>query len=226
MPDETPSNGLGLHIADEIAVMDTPTLRRELARSVTITAETLLYMGRIWAELERRGEDLSGLRSGLAAYLPAIASGRLKAEAVIRYANKAMLLRRLMDLSAHQQEMLLEAGEVEVAEPGEGGGFITRRVPLSDIRSEHLRLVFGPHGLRTVAQQQRYALPFRAAATAKPTKRNVDTTLNFDGHGHLRSGRMAVLARGEKIKADDLVEALEQFYGVEIKAAVLATRPA
>ena len=63
-----------LEIATRVHEMDTPTLRGELARALTVTAETLEYLAAIWRELERRGQDLSELRKGMGQYLPLIAA--------------------------------------------------------------------------------------------------------------------------------------------------------
>ena len=66
--------------------MSTQQLRAALAQSLTISARHLAYLASVWGELEKRGEDLSDLRTGLAVYLPQIAAGRLDADAVIRFA--------------------------------------------------------------------------------------------------------------------------------------------
>lgn len=198
----------------ELASASTTQLKEELAKAVTITAETLQYMGRIWQELERRGEDMSELRSGLAAYLPAIASGRLRAEAVVRFAGKAMLLNKLAALPINQQDELLAAGEIEVIAPNSDGGVETQKVPLHRVSSEHLRVAFGPHGLRNLKQQRMFALP---VVRPRKAKRTVDTTLNFDERGFLRSGRMAVTARGERIGVREIARAVADHLGVEIE---------
>ena len=46
-------------------------LRKMLASEIEITAHHISKMALIWAELERRGEDMTALRSGIARYLPA-----------------------------------------------------------------------------------------------------------------------------------------------------------
>src|SRR5882724_9369466 len=84
MPLTLPPQLVDPSMAQTLRDMDNDTLRRELSRALTVSAEHLIYLAQVWRELERRGEDLSDLRSGLGAYLPLIASGRLAAEAVVR----------------------------------------------------------------------------------------------------------------------------------------------
>src|SRR2546427_518935 len=75
-------------IVPDLTILPTETLRAELARGLSLVAENLVRLGQVWAELERRGEDLSGLRHGLGRTLPLIASGRLAAEFVVEFAHR------------------------------------------------------------------------------------------------------------------------------------------
>ena len=59
---------------EKLVAMPTPDLREELARALTITADSLMYLAAVWKELEQRGEDLSDLRTGLGVYVPLIAA--------------------------------------------------------------------------------------------------------------------------------------------------------
>lgn len=99
---------------DERAValesISTPDLRRRLVEQINVTAEAISGLAAIWTELERRGEDLSSLRSGLAYYLPAVASGRLLPEAVVRCAGNRPALRALSLLSPAEQRQALDGG--------------------------------------------------------------------------------------------------------------------
>src|SRR6516162_3956035 len=102
----------GLTILDGAALTaaSTEELRAELARGLTMTAAVLTRLGAVWAELERRGEDLADLRQGLARTLPLIASGLLAAEAVVAFAGRPLVLRCLEGVALDQQRAMA-AGE-------------------------------------------------------------------------------------------------------------------
>lgn len=200
--------------SSELSRMTVDDLRQELAMSVTITAENLYYMGMVWRELECRGEDLSELRAGIGAYLPMIATGRLKAEAVVRYAGKAMLLSRMAELPMEEQEKLLEDDEIEVAEIIDGEVEV-RTTSLSDVRADQLRVVFGPVGVRNIEQQKKLV---QAVAVPKKRSRYVaGATLNISPDGFLRHGRAHISARGNRVHIDDILTAIREAYGVKIE---------
>lgn len=194
---------------DAISRADTPTLRGELAKAIAITAETLQHMGAIWRELEQRGEDLSDLRSGLAGYLPMIASGHLRAEAVVRYAGKAMLLRSIAALPMAEQDQLLKDDAVDVVEIGADGEVKTNKIPLARITSAQVRTAFAPYGLRPQVEQVRAAQAIKKAARRrKPAL----APLRIDPKsGYLRRGRSYVRAQGERLHADELASALSAY---------------
>src|SRR6185312_4651239 len=92
----------------------TPDLRAELARGLSLTADTLTRLGMVWQELERRGEDLADLRQGLAKTLPLIAAGRLAAEAVVAFAGRPSLLRALEGVPLERQRSLANGEPIQV----------------------------------------------------------------------------------------------------------------
>ena len=53
------------HRVEEIDAETTAELRAGLAQALEVTARHLTYLAALWRELERRGEDLSGLRGGV-----------------------------------------------------------------------------------------------------------------------------------------------------------------
>lgn len=95
-----------------IGAMTTDELREELARGLTLVAENLFRTGQIWIELERRGEDLSDLRKGLAVYLPMIGTGRVDARTVVKFAGAPTLLRAVSLLPIEEQIRLSQGGTV------------------------------------------------------------------------------------------------------------------
>lgn len=94
----------------EIAGMSTEDLYVAFKEAVEVTARHIVRLAVIWQELERRGEDMSRFRSGLAAYLPAVASGRLVPEALVRLAGNRTALRAVACLAADVQQQILEDG--------------------------------------------------------------------------------------------------------------------
>ena len=128
---------------EQLAAIDTETLRAQLSRQLEITAEHVARLALIWRELERRGEDLSSLRSGLASYLPAVASGRLVPEAVVRLAGNKSALRTIAMLAPDEQRRLLASGTVAVASMTEGTRTV-RQVPLHLLTPNEAARVIDP----------------------------------------------------------------------------------
>lgn len=101
----------------ELSRIPTADLKSELARGLTLTAEVLTRLGLIWQELERRGEDLSDLRQGLARTLPLIAAGLLAAEAVVSFAGRPAILRTLEGVPLDQQRAFASGEPLAVIDP-------------------------------------------------------------------------------------------------------------
>ncbi|MFB2530731.1 hypothetical protein ACEYYA_01020 [Paracoccus sp. p3-h83] len=136
-----------------IAAVPTEDLRDELAQAIGITARSLAYLATIWAELQRRGEDLSALRGGgLFTYLPEIAAGRLLPELVVRCAGQAMLLRTLGTLPIEEQRRAMRDG-ITVASLSETGGIDAHQIPLEQVGIAEIRQALGAGYVRPVAQQ-------------------------------------------------------------------------
>lgn len=69
-------------------LLTTEELRSELGRAIGLTVQSIVRVATIWAELERRGEDLSDIRFTLKAFLPLVARGQLAPEAVVEMAGQ------------------------------------------------------------------------------------------------------------------------------------------
>jgi len=134
---------------DELVTLDVPALRQRLAEAVEITAHHVARMALAWRELERRGEDLSALRTGMGAYLSAVAAGRLLPEAVVRLAGNRTALRAIALLSLDEQQRLLAAGAVQIKDTAEP-------VPLHRLRQTEISRAFDTVNGRvlTVAEQK------------------------------------------------------------------------
>jgi hypothetical protein len=138
----------------ELGAMSTQQLREQLAQSLTMTARHLSYLASIWGELERRGEDLSDLRVGLAAYLPQIAAGRLDAEAVIRFAGQATVLKSVAMLPLQEQRAIAQGKPVRVLTVNARGDYEDAELPAYTLTAAQARMVFGGDRLRTPREQQ------------------------------------------------------------------------
>jgi len=181
-----------LDIANRVSEMDTPMLRAELARALTVTAETLAYLGEVWRELERRGEDLSDIRAGLGQYLPRIAAGQLDAEVVVRFAGRQALLRAVGSLPINEQRRLALGGKVKVVSIGEAGKIEEAAVPVAMLTTQQVRIVFDEGRVRSVAEQQNIIDSARVAARRRQ-KEPRRYRLHVDrAAGQLRVGNMTV----------------------------------
>lgn len=138
-------------VKTELQKLPTVDLRRELAKGLTLTAETLIRLGVVWAELERRGEDLSELRTGIARTLPLIASGRIAAEAVVAFAGRPMVLRSLEGMDLALQRRLADGEPIPIYLPGEDG---PRAMPLARIPAAAISRVIADGVVRTPAEQR------------------------------------------------------------------------
>lgn len=158
----------------ELGSMSTQTLRSELAKSLTMSARHLHHLAMIWAELEKRGEDLSDLRTGLAVYLPMIAAGRLDAEAVIRFAGQPTVLRSLANLPVERQHALALGGSVPVLTVNASGEYEGAELPAITLTAAQARLVFSGDTIRSVAEQRAILESARVSAQrrARPGPNN------------------------------------------------------
>lgn len=130
----------------DLQEVDTPTLRGELSRALTLTAQGITYLAAVWAELERRGEDLSDLRSGLASYLPAIAAGTLAAEAVVQFAGQRNLLKRISALALDEQVRIAHGEPLPVIITDDSGDFTEKLLPARALTARQVLAVFDDHG--------------------------------------------------------------------------------
>ena len=102
--------------ARDVASLSNEDLLAELASAIDTTARHVSRLALVWAELEKRGVDLSTLRSGLRVWLPVIAAGRLAAEVVVSFAGNGSLIRALADLPLAAQRAHARGEEQVVVE--------------------------------------------------------------------------------------------------------------
>lgn len=159
-----------------IAAMSTAELKAEFAKALEITAHQLVYLAHLWRELERRGEDLSHLRSGLFTYMPMIANGSLDPQAVVRFAGNLTALRALANLSLKEQRRLAEDGLVEVVLP-RGDKTVVKSLTLGDMPADLIRQTFNRDQIRTVKEQRALLAPRREAGAPQRLSKTINLRL-------------------------------------------------
>lgn len=188
---------------------DTATLRKELVSALTMTARQLGYLATIWKELERRGEDLSELRMGIAAYLPMIANGKLDADLVVKYAGQKMLLAAAAKLTLAEQHKLAESGYVTVLKLDGLGQRTEVQTPLHRLAANDVRHIFGETHIRTIDEQ------FLLLAKAKkPAAKKIRKTSKVGINERDRS----IIVGGASITLEKLLPVLSEYYGFDVAA--------
>lgn len=158
----------------DLANLSSQALRERLAQSLTMTAQHLQHLSMIWAELERRGEDLSDLRTGLAVYMPQIAAGRLDAGAVIRFAGQPTVLKTISGLALDQQQALTRGEPVSVLTVDATGKYATAEMPAYALTAAQARMVFDGNKIRSGEEQRAMLESVRVskAARVRPGSQN------------------------------------------------------
>ncbi len=95
----------------------TERLKEELATAMQVSATGLLRLAMVWSELERRGEDLTAVRTTFGRWLPRVATGVLLPELVIQFAGRPSVLDAVAALPVTEQRQV--AGGKRYALPGE-----------------------------------------------------------------------------------------------------------
>lgn len=182
----------------QLEAMTTEELRQELAQSLQLNARQLLHLAAVWRVLESRGENLDELRRGMGAYLPLIASGRLAADAVVKFAGQATLLRALTDLSIDRQKAIAAGESLRVITLDNNGEPKTVEMPAYALTAAQVRQVFAPGKLRDEKEQAAQLLQSttrkRKARTAAGPRVRHDTTTDQLVIGRTRISVGEVLA--------------------------------
>jgi hypothetical protein len=145
---------------DRLSVED---LRRRLADGLRDTAGKLLELAAIVVELEARGEDLAGMRTGLVRHLRAIGSGTLLPDLVVRYAGRERLLERIAALPIAEQQRLVADNSVVVVIDGESRQIDPLALPWHSIDQ-----VFAGDRVRTAEEQSLYIATKKAPKKKQP----------------------------------------------------------
>jgi len=133
----------------------TEELKKGLAKSLEITAKHLLILGRIWRELEDRGEDLSHLKTGLARYLPLIGEGKIAPDIVIKFAGQQLLLKEVALLPIEEQMSLAKGTKIPFVTQNPSGDVQCEFLPLDHLHARHYSQIFDAGHIRTEDEQTR-----------------------------------------------------------------------
>lgn len=203
----------------ELNSMSTQQLRVQLAQSLTLGARNLAFLAAIWSELEKRGEDLSDLRTGMAIYLPQIASGRLDAEAVIRFAGQSTVLRSIAGLALERQKALAKGEPVQVLTVNAAGEYERTELPAYTLTASQARMVFDGEKMRS-PEEQRALLESARVTKSRRTRPGPDNRVRYDAKADLiRIGRSSATV-GEVVAALTSAQQAAPF-GQEMTAATL-----
>jgi hypothetical protein len=175
-------------IRQTIAAQTTEELRAELTRLLGFTADSVLRLAAVIAELESRGEDLSDLKIGLLPILREVAVGRLAAEAVVAFAGRRVVLRALVGVPLGMQRRLAAGESVAVIDPNDPKS--VSEYPLVKLPAAAVPLVFVDGEIRDPAAQ-RLALRQRQKPAPAPAARHYRPRYD-SGEGAVRVGRMKV----------------------------------
>lgn len=135
---------------NDLTAIDTETLKAELAASLRTTAQGLVRMAAIVAELQTRGEDLSDLRLGLVTWLRKIASGQVLPEIVVRYQGSPQLLRSISALPLNDQQRFADGEPVKLIVDLSGDHRLVEPLKLT---REQLHQVFAADHVRDDTEQ-------------------------------------------------------------------------
>ena len=199
----------------QIQKASTDELKRHLAGSLEITAKHMMYMATIWRELEDRGEDLSDLRHGLAAYLPLIAHNRIDAHLVIKYAGQKTLLAALSSLPIEEQRRVAETGRVPVVRI-EGDTPTEVQTPLTQLAAADVNLVFSEDKVRTPSEQAALLERRQSKVGGKKRPRRKARRVKID-----REERV-LLVSNSAADIDRVVDQLSEFYGIDLQSIIQA----
>jgi hypothetical protein len=176
-------------IPDAVPMKDRTSkdIRRELAGLIAQTAELLQRMAFLVAELESRGEDLSGLRISLLPALRLVAAGRMTAETALWIADRPWLTSCVGSLSKADQQTLQEKGTVAVLIDGKVRHESILKLPFATVQQ-----VFANGRIRTPEEQRLYlAAPRRRGKRTDEPRRNWRARADRD-RGGIQIGNMFV----------------------------------
>lgn len=209
-------NELALLNQNQIELASIEELKAELSRTLKISSDYLVYMSLIWSELNNRGVDLSGLKSGLFEYVPLIATNQLDASLVIEFAGNKTLLSALSRLPIFEQEKIAKTKTVEFVELDESGNKKVYELDLTKAKSQQLYQVFGgEYGLRNIDQQfllisNKKQARDKSKTPTKTSKRKIDIDENKE----------YMIIGDNKVRISLVLESLSEIYGINFSEII------
>lgn len=147
----------------ELESVPTTDLRRQLDEAIGVTEAAIISVATIWAELTRRGENLSDIRFSLAPFMLPVARGQLLPGLVVAMSGQTRALQRVAELPVDDQTRLVNGDTVEIyRDDGR-----TERKSLADMTYSEIALTIRDGHIRTAAEQ---ALAFKRTLAARPRK--------------------------------------------------------
>ena len=155
-------------------------LRAELAKQMQLTAQHLIRLAAVVAELERRGEDLSDLRIGMLHHLRRIAAGQVLPEIVVRFANAPGLLAKIGAMPIPDQQRLIDGESIKLLVNSPDGGVGHLMVDPMKLTRQQVTQIFARDHIRD-EQEQRLVLAAQRNKNSQRPKTAV--------HGKIRTNR-------------------------------------
>lgn len=188
--------------------MSDDELMRNLTEGIRLTAEVLCRLSLVWAELERRGKDLSHLRKGLMSYIPIIASGEIIPEAVVMYAKRPKIIESLRGVPIQtQRDLILNEKKISTVIIQPNGKPETVEFTLQSLPNHLIKQVFSDGRIIDVSEQKTMILT-KNRKTVKKEKAVLKAKISID----TRSSTMKVGAY--QVSVPEVVKAISDNYSV------------
>lgn len=210
-------NELTLLNSNQIQSATNEQLKDELARSLKITSDYLVYMSLIWSELNKRGFDLSELKSGLFQYIPLIATNQLDARLVVEFAGNKTLLSALSRLEIHQQAQIADTKIVPFVYLNDDDTKVVTELDLTKAKATEIYQVFGGESGFRNADQQYVLLMNRQQAKNKTEKSHIKQRKTYSKVGFDKNNRYMMLGDDSKILLDTVFSRLSEHYNIDVK---------
>ncbi len=198
---------------NQIQAASIEQLKAELSQSLKITSDYLVYMSLIWNELNRRGVDLSELKSGLFQYIPLIATNQLEAALVVEFAGNKTLLSALSRLPIDQQKEIAISKKIPFVELGDSLEMIETELDLMTAKPRQIYQVLGGEvGFRDTNQQYLY-LKSKNNLKRHPKKRPRTTLSNLQ---YDENNEYLLLGDDHRVKVEKLLDSIGELYNIDM----------
>ena len=206
-------SNIALFNQNQIQSASITELKTELSKSLKITSDYLVYMSLIWSELNRRGEDMSELKSGLFQYIPLIATNQLDASLVVEFAGNKTLLSALSRLPLDQQKEIAISKKIPFIELGESLEMVETELDLTTARPRQIYQVLGGEsGFRNSNEQYLY-LKAKNKVKRKPRNKSRTTLSNIEFDDE---NEYLLVGDDHRVKIEKVLNALSELYNVDM----------